>query len=417
MNWIAKWIKLLLFVFPVLLGICLILSFEDQPLLKERADLTPEQIARGKRIFDRNDPRQLRSGVITQARLPEQDLDLAINYAANQMFNGVAGVAIEEGRAVGEATIKLPNSMLGQYLNLKLVLRQDASLPSIDYAKIGKLWLPGFLAEWLLGEFANAASSTVDWQALLSMVKRVKFHHGQMVVTYQWRQDLPGKLSSALLPSAEQERISVYQTRLTELVKNKVGRIDLADLTKNMFQIAKERSQGADAISENRALILVLAFYVNQRDLAKLFPTAHQWAKPRWRPVMLAGRQDFTKHYLVSAMLAAYAGTPLADAVGVFKEIEDSRGGSGFSFNDIAADRAGRRFGELAVSSRSRAEWVQRFFATADEADFMPATVDLPEFMPENVFKRHYGGLEGEKYRQMIAKIDRRIAALPISGE
>lgn len=51
-------------------------------------------------------------------------------------------------------------------------------------------------------------------------------------------------------------------------------------------------------------------------------------------------------------MLAAYAGTPLADVVGLFKEMEDSRGGSGLSFNDIAADRAGTRMGELAVSQQ-----------------------------------------------------------------
>ena len=33
------------------------------------------------------------------------------------------------------------------------------------------------------------------------------------------------------------------------------------------------------------------------------------------------------------------------DAIGVYKEVRDSRGGSGFSFNDMAANRAGTRFG------------------------------------------------------------------------
>ena len=114
-------------------------------------------------------------------------------------------------------------------------------------------------------------------------------------------------------------------------------------------------------------------------------------------------------------MLAAYAGTPLADAVGLYKEIEDARGGSGFSFNDIAADRAGRRMGELAVSSESVAKAIQARLGMSKESDFMPMTDDLPEFMSELEFKRRFGGLQGEEYRQMMGDIDRRIAVLPIN--
>jgi len=49
---------------------------------------------------------------------------------------------------------------------------------------------------------------------------------------------------------------------------------------------------------------------------------------------------------LLHSFMEAYYrdGTPLADAVGLWKELADARrGGSGFSFNDIAADRAGTR--------------------------------------------------------------------------
>ena len=48
----------------------------------------------------------------------------------------------------------------------------------------------------------------------------------------------------------------------------------------------------------------------------------------------------------------------LSDVIGLYKEIEDSRGGSGFSFNDIAADRAGTRFGEKAVASEDSARGI-----------------------------------------------------------
>ena len=51
--------------------------------------------------------------------------------------------------------------------------------------------------------------------------------------------------------------------------------------------------------------------------------------------MLLNRRDDFPKHFIISAALAAHAGTPLSDAVGVYKEIADSRGGSGFSFGTL----------------------------------------------------------------------------------
>jgi len=131
--------------------------------------------------------------------------------------------------------------------------------------------------------------------------------------------------------------------------------------------------------------------------------------------VTLAGRDDFPKHFLISAAIASEAGSPLADAIGVYKEIDDSRGGSGFSFNDIGADRAGTRFGEVASRSPERARKLARALAAgAAESDFMPDVSDLPEFMQEAEFKRRYGGVGGPGYARMMATIEARVASLPL---
>jgi hypothetical protein len=44
----------------------------------------------------------------------------------------------------------------------------------------------------------------------------------------------------------------------------------------------------------------------------------------------------------------------------------------------------------------------------------MPATQDLPEFMPEAEFKRRFGGIDGINYKKMMVEIERRVAALPL---
>ena len=96
--------------------------------------------------------------------------------------------------------------------------------------------------------------------------------------------------------------------------------------------------------------------------------------------------------------------------VGVYKEVADSRGGSGFSFNDLAADRAGTRFGELAVQAPELLQ--TRAGTLAQESEFMPLAADLPENMPETDFKRRFGGVGAPSYNSMLAEIDRRVAGL-----
>ena len=162
-------------------------------------------------------------------------------------------------------------------------------------------------------------------------------------------------------------------------------------------------------------MIIVLAFYVNGKGLSALVPAARDWPQPSPRVVTLAGRTDFPQHFTISAALAATAGTPLSDAVGVYKEVDDSRGGSGFSFNDIAADRAGTRFGALAgVRDPDAAKLSGRIGGGLPQASFFPEVKDLPEFMAEPEFKRRYGGIGQPAYQKMVTEIERRIAALPL---
>jgi len=185
------------------------------------------------------------------------------------------------------------------------------------------------------------------------------------------------------------------------------------ELMTPLFQLASER--GGDPVAENRAAIVVLAFYANGKGLAAIVPAARDWPRPRPRRVTLAGRADSTQHFTVSAALAANAGVPLSDAIGLYKEVDDSRGGSGFSFNDLAADRAGTRFGEAAVASHEGALKLQRqASAGLRERDLMPAVNDLPELMAEAEFKRRFGGIGAPAYQRMMDDIERRIAGLPL---
>ena len=90
--------------------------------------------------------------------------------------------------------------------------------------------------------------------------------------------------------------------------------------------------------------------------------------------------------------------------------MDDSRGGSGFSFADLAADRAGVEFGSLAVASESSARYLQATLSrTAEENIYMPTIKRLPEGLQAATFKRYYGSTDDKRYKHMQNELDRRI--------
>ena len=124
------------------------------------------------------------------------------------------------------------------------------------------------------------------------------------------------------------------------------------------------------------------------------------------------GRQDTPQHLLVSAVLSAEGGAGLANVIGLYKEVADSKGGSGFSFNDLAADRAGTRLGQLAV--RDPLAFQARLAAGVQELDLLPVVADLPEALTQREFQARYGGVGGTAYKLMLQDIEARLDRLAL---
>jgi hypothetical protein len=128
----------------------------------------------------------------------------------------------------------------------------------------------------------------------------------------------------------------------------------------------------------------------------------------------LHGRRDFAEHFLISAALSVNGGSRLANAIGLVKEEEDANKGSGFSFTDLAANRAGVRLGERATGDSAR-EVSRQLAAARSDADLLPDFRDLPEFMPQAEFDRRFGPVGGARYNAVIDRIDARLAAHPLT--
>ncbi len=136
--------------------------------------------------------------------------------------------------------------------------------------------------------------------------------------------------------------------------------------------------------------------------------------RPALRGARLGGRGDLLLHFIISAGLKLVSDRGVAMTIGEFKELLDSaKGGSGFSFVDLAADRTGLRFAEAATDDPVGAVRLQNVLSGAEgEVAFFPRFTDLPEGLTDAAFKRRYGSVGDARYAAMVEEIDRRIAAV-----
>ncbi|HEX2831282.1 MAG TPA: hypothetical protein VHP37_33455 [Burkholderiales bacterium] len=176
----------------------------------------------------------------------------------------------------------------------------------------------------------------------------------------------------------------------------------------------------ADPVEHNRAALLALGIALGDERAARLVgitldPKLMRSIAALREGVTLNGREDWARHYTLSAALAVLRHPIAADAAGLMKEELDAlTHGSGFSFADLAADRAGVRFAGAATRSEASARALQARLARGFSAgDFFPAVHDLPENLTTEQFRRDYGGVGAALYRRMVARIEARLDALP----
>jgi uncharacterized protein YfiM (DUF2279 family) len=204
------------------------------------------------------------------------------------------------------------------------------------------------------------------------------------------------------------DRIREAQAAFATLLEGKQRgeRVTLAEV------LAPLMSGNGQDREQRRAALLVLASSLAGGNLAAIVPEAASWPQPPRVAITLRGRHDSAQHFVVSAALAAWAGEPVATAIGLYKELEDARRGSGFSFADLAADRAGTRFGELVAADATRLDEV--LAGTPGDADLLPPLEGLPEFLPEAEFRRRYGGPGEPAYEKVADEIERRLSGLAL---
>lgn len=401
-------------VISALLGLALLLVIgaavvmmllrDSSPSLQPMPEISAEQREWGKRLLHQG----LLEGVGARGEaitLTPADLDILSVLLTEQIIDSRLQIVPGDDSAQVSVALRLP-AELGGWLNVRALLVAPAGVLAFQHVEVGQLPVPAALAELALQQVLAALQ-------IPALPGGIEF--SPQAIRLGTNPTLTGGPDqfSAVLGGDETARVLTAQRRLAQLSVLSTDRrwIDAAELLSAL--IAAVPADAADPVAENRAAIIALAAYVNGRSL----PDPSGAPPPRWIPVRMHGRVDIPQHFFTSGALVLQSGRGVANLIGLAKELDDAKTSSGFNFSDLAANRAGNRFAELATAGPSEARRIQQMArAGLSEADIMPAVDWLPETMSQATFQRDFGGRDTPAYRIVVDEIDRRIDALPVTA-
>lgn len=394
----------------------------DQPDLEVGWSPSRDDLLRAKKIL--HEGTKTKPDEIGVIELSEADLNLAGNYLLNRYSKSAALVELKDDKIRFRVTLTLPDNRLGKYLNISFRLgnSEDNSLPDITKFKAGKLLLPARLAAFVIDNVIRYSSLNDYFILATRPIKAVNIDTKKLTITYHPNKDTLLQARKFLAHTSDSSTLNIYQQKLADIVAkhDPEWRLSLADLLRPLFELAYQRSTLDTAIAENRVAIFAINDYVNKDQTQKLLAIPEtKTANGQQHAAFLYKRKDLAQHFIGSAALTASVNQQAAKIAGEEKELSDARSGSGFSFIDLAADKAGTRFGEMATSSPENARKMQQAMAKIkDYSDFMPDPRDLPEHMNEADFKQRFESIDSPVYQDIVKQIDARIAAMPIyNGE
>lgn len=402
----------LLFSLPIAtLAFLLALITSSAPEIERPATLNLADLERGRVIVESLDLKHLKEGQERRLRFGQEDMELALNWLLGSLGRGGADVVIDAQSLQVRASLRLYK--LPRYLNFALEFRPQGDLLVPSGLRLGKVPLPAQFTGKLLGVLLAISPAAEQYRVVRDMLRAARLEPKKLVLTLVWR---GAQLRKAIQATGwkpagmDSATLEPYRERLAATPgKNYAVLLGVA------FALAQERSRSRDPVAENRNALTALAeITVGGRLFASPGDKKHR----RKDGVRLGGRGDYAQHFGLSAFIAVMGGEGVADLAGLYKEVRDSSNGSGFSFNDLAADKAGSRLGELATRSPDKARRVQKKLAgTHDEQLFFPLVKDLPEFMNQAQFEKRFGGVGQPAYIKQVREIEGRIAKLPLYRE
>ena len=331
----------------------------------------------------------------------------------------VQGLKSNTKTRTGTATLQLSYPLNRFWLNLSIV--KDDGLGALpDKLKIGSISLPKSLSDAVISRAAHHYTG----QELSSLhLDKVHFSFSQSSAALKLDSASFNELSTSKLLGTlsllnqsnaviNSETLSHYRNQFIQYSSaiNRAGKKhSIAGYLAQISDIPPA-SNNLSTTEHTQQSILALSTLVGVPIYNKLLGIpASDSSKIAFT---LEKRGDLAKHFLISAGIRILSNTNTSFFVGAAKELMDSRPhGSGFSFKDLAADKAGIALVDrLSKSERS-------LLSIRSESDFFPDISDLREGLSEAEFATLYQSTSDMRYTALVKEIEKRIAATPFHSD
>lgn len=418
-----KFLAYSLAVVLLLLLTLLFATIESQPLVLVESNKQVEQADSVNQLLTQTHYSLVNRYNYQDIPLSLQQLNslVGVMQRALPAFNGQFSLNDKVGLL--QASYRLPTNVLPFYLNLQFSLLPGNGL-NIGEVKVGSLSIPGHFALpaalkladwWTNSDIASQFVQQIDKITLLesSMIVRLKPLDKFLKLLNQVKNGVGIEQDDGL-----RIRTAHYLKLLSELpINSRLSGNSLAIYMGPLFADVRYRSTAESAVDENEAAIMALAIYAGHHRFANFIgevqPKPDKAALPIKRPV-LAGRTDLTQHFLFSAAIKILSQQGISAAIGEFKELMDrGDGGSGYSFVDLAADTAGIRFAQTALTAENAIELQTMLADNIEENVFFPDISQLPEGLTKEEFSANFTEVDSPLYNQMRELINARVDNLP----
>lgn len=346
-------------------------------------------------------------------------------FLATQFANCQARITLADDAVQCALSAQL-ESEKSRYVNVVFsgpLTIQDGQLDaSVDSCRVGKLSVPPAWLENLIPPLLEELEKQSEFQRIVASIEDLKITPERAVIIGRRNELrdsvmplLRGEFNTAQL---ERDGVSAQVQHLTQVGRESPpGDARFQAMLQAAFGLAQERSdENGHAVVENRAALWAMSYLIGFRRLelitGEILPgRERRRAVESLMPLTLRGREDWVKHFLISSVVTTLSNGIMSNVIGQWKERLDAQaGGSGFSFADLLADYAGRRFAIAATRNEESARRLQRAVVdgfTID--DLFPPADDLPESIPAAEWESRYGAGSGPEYQRLQQTIEQRL--------
>ncbi len=421
-----KYLYIALGCFAVLLIVPAILMFfalESSPRVTDSVVTRSEDARRARAIF-----REFRS--LTEVNsskkileISEDDINSIIGLARRAIPTLLGRSVIEDGKLKFRASVKVP-TFPGGWLNVEGVIVSSQKGVKLEATSLGPYSLPSSMLIPTAGLILDYALGDQLGQVAVKSINRVDISKDSAVFHVALgksdRKRLARKFKNKVREIAgvgNQKDVRFYYNAMNEAAK--AGELpsggSLLPYISFALDLSLKREGGVEFQKQKQAALLALAIYCGHPKFEQIVGTVGS-GRGKWKTRCyyntFAKRGDLSKHFIISAGLKAASDAGFAFAIGEFKELLDSnKGGSGFSFDDLAADRAGIRFAEIVLAADKKA-LVKLIEELGSEADIFPSIKGLPAGLTRKEFEERFVNVDSKAYKQVLAEIENRINKL-----